>query len=360
MLTREEIFYVWVDSFVGLEYKNKFFLSELAEKYDYQDMENVIKAEREKIVCAIGENAFNTISVSCTNDYVRHILNELAVRNITPITCRSKDYPEWLLNYNIPPFVLYAKGDVHLLKTEMFSIVGSRRSTAHSLKIAEEYAKALSDAGVTLVTGIAQGVDTAVLRAGLLNGGKVISVVAGGFDHIYPSENANLVDEIAEKGLVLSEHVPSIESMPFMFPTRNRIIAGLSSGVLVVSGRKRSGTMYTAGYAVEYSKDLFAVPYSIGVESGEGCNELIKRGALLTDTPDDILNHYDKEVKKEESALTDEEQEVYEFLRNGSKHIEEICANLKKQIFEIKSTISALEIKGLITRVGANVYVAAK
>ena len=142
-----------------------------------------------------------------------------------------------------------------------------------------------------------------------------------------------------------------------MFPVRNRIIAGLSKGVLIVSAGKKSGTIYTAEYAEEYSRDLFAVPYSVGVSCGEGTNDLIKRGAILTDSPTDILSHYGIETRVEEKPqLTDAENQILDILKDGEMHIEKISLKLNKKIFEITPIVALLEVKGYICRAGINVY----
>lgn len=242
-----------------------------------------------------------------------------------------------------------------MLGGKLFTIVGSRKSLPPSKNIAVNYTKELSGAGYALVTGIAEGVDEAVLETALSVGGKAISVIAGGFDNIYPSSHKSLAERIAENGLLISEYPPEVKAMPYFFPLRNRILAALSKGTLVVSASKKSGTIITAEYAEEYGKDLFCVPYSVGIESGVGCNDLIKRGAMLTDSPDDLLDFYGEE-KKEKVFLTSEEKEVTDVLRNGELHIEKMCEALGKQIFEVMPILAVLEIKGVIVKNGNNVY----
>lgn len=277
-------------------------------------------------------------------------------RDIRAVTIVSEEYPESLKNIPIPPLVLYCKGDISLLNGENFGIVGSRKSLPVSRGIAENYAGSLSSAGFTIVSGIAEGADSVALKKAVSSGGKVITVVAGGFDHLYPKSNQSLFDTIAEKGLCVSEQPPETVPQPFMFPVRNRIIAALSSGVVVVSGGLKSGTIYTAGYAEEYSKDVFAVPYTPGIESGAGCNELIKRGAILTDSPEDVLEYYGKRSEKKEIPLSADEKSVLDCLKNGAAHTDEICRALNKKIYEIMPVISALTIKGLAVKAGTNAY----
>ena len=206
-----------------------------------------------------------------------------------------------------------------------------------------------------LMLSLAGHVDAKVISSALSVGGKVVSVVAGGLNHVYPSQHNELVEKVAKSGLVISEYPPDTVPKPFHFPVRNRIIAGLSKGVLIVSGAIKSGTLYTAEYAEEYGKDLFAIPYGVGVPSGAGCNDLIKRGAMLTDCPKDILDFYGKSITKKKIELAQPEREVINVLKNGQLHIDKICTLLNKRVFEITPILSILEIKGIISKSG-NVF----
>jgi len=185
--TKEEKSLLWLDSFINLEYKHKSYL------YKAIIQSNEIKAEIERqkpyIVENMGEGEYNTIHNSANQVYFDFVLDNLERKGVKAITIVSSEYPSELKNIEIPPLVLYAKGDLGLLKQDKLGIVGSRKSLPISIGIANSYAKGLSDAGYTLVTGIAQGVDTAVIESTLKAGGKIISVIAGGFDNLYPKSN---------------------------------------------------------------------------------------------------------------------------------------------------------------------------
>ena len=351
--TKEELLLIWLDSFSGLNSKLKaeLYVKALGEK----SIKDFLIKNRETIVGEADENVFSTLVSSANDVYLKYMLDGYERKGIKAITVQSKGYPESLKNLPFPPTVIYAKGNENLLTGKLFSIVGARKSLPLSISVAKSYAKALVNVGYTLVTGIAEGVDSAVIEEALNNNGKVISVLAGGHDNVYPASHSSLVDKISDSGLVISEYPPEVKAMPYFFPVRNRIIAGLSRGTLVVSAGKKSGTMHTAHYAEEYGKDLFAVPYSVGVASGAGCNELIKMGAMLTDTPDDILSFYGEE-RKEKINLTPNEKEICILLLDGERHIEYICEKLGKQIYEISPIISILEIKGVLSKMGSNVY----
>lgn len=352
---KKELCLIWLDSFLGLEYKHKYELYKRASESG-QPISELLQSSKDYLLSEIGAEAFGTLASSCTAGYLQFVTDGLSRRGVAAVTVESADYPEGLLNTPCPPLVLYAKGDTKLLKSKSFGIVGSRKSLPLSVKIAENYTEELCGAGFTVVTGIAEGIDSAVLKSALNCGGKAISVIAGGFDHVYPASNRDLFERVGKNGLAISEHPPEVSPKPFHFPVRNRIISALAKGVLIVRGALKSGTLYTAEYAEEYGKDLFAVPYSPGIESGAGCNDLIKRGAILTDNPNDILDFYGiKKQNAKKIVLTDSEREIINALKNGELHIEKLSGVLGKRVFEITPTLSILEIKGLVVKTG-NVY----
>lgn len=350
-----ELCLIWLDSFLGLEYKHKQTLYQLInEKVDIKDL--LIKG-KDYIVSEIGEREYSTLLGSANAEYLNFVLSTLEKRGITAITVESKEYPESLKNVSQPPLVIYCKGNIDLLNGNNFSIVGSRKSLPLSINLAKAYAQTLSENGFTIVTGIAEGVDSAVLETVIKNGKSAISVIAGGFDNIYPSSNISLVEKLIKNGLVISESPPEVKPKPFFFPIRNRIIAGLSKGTLIVSGAIKSGTLYTAEYAEEYGRDLFAVPYSAGIDIGAGCNDLIKRGAILTDKPEDILEYYGIEIEERHKVeLTPEQKQIISVLKDGQVHIEKICSALNKRVFEITPVLAMLEISGIIVKNGSNFY----
>ena len=350
--TKDELSIIWLDSFLGLEYKHKVEIFKFI-KNASRISEGLILA-KDYIISSTNESEYKTLINSANQSYLDFILTELDRKGIEAITIESENYPESLANLELNPLVLYAKGDIKLLSGNIFAIVGSRKSLPLSITLAQEYVKKLVK-HFTLVTGIAEGVDSTVIKTALENGGKVISIVAGGFDNIYPSNNQGLADQVAKNGLLISEQPPKIVPKPYLFPIRNRIISGLAQGVLVVSGGIKSGTLYTAEYAGEYGKDLFAIPYNAGVKSGEGCNELIKRGVMLTDKPSDILDFYGIEDKETAVNLSDAEKEIIKALSDGQMHIEKLSAVLNKRTFEIMPMLSILEIKGIVAKSG-NLY----
>ncbi|MBR2498545.1 MAG: DNA-processing protein DprA [Clostridia bacterium] len=352
--TKEQLCIIWLDSFLGLEYKHKAQILEGVN--NTSSITAFLEQSKDYLINALGENVYSTLKSSANREYLEFILNIYKKKGITAITFRNENYPKTFKNINCPPIVIYCKGDTSLLNAKnLFGVVGSRKSLNSSLALTERYVKELIKADFIPVTGIAEGVDAKVLTTAIEEKSKAISVIAGGLDNLYPKQHFDLVEKVSEKGLVVSEYPPQVEPRPFMFPVRNRLISALSIGVLIVSGGMKSGTLYTAEYAEEYGKDLFVVPYSAGVISGAGCNDLIKRGAMLTDTPEDILSFYGVESSSEELNLSVEEKEIVNVLFSGEKHIEKISSALNKRVFEIMPTLSVLEIKKVVVKNG-NTY----
>ena len=357
--TNQELCLLWLDSFIGLEYIHKQQLYKLIN--GKPDIRKLIERGKDYIVSNLSEKVYDTVHASATAEYMDFLMGGLERRNIAAVTVVSEDYPDKLKSISAPPLVLYCKGDASLLKSRAFGIVGSRKSLPLSLSLASEYTKALSKAGFTIVTGIAEGVDTAVLSAATDCGARPVSVIAGGFDNVYPKSNASLFEKVVKNGLAVTESPPETTPLPFLFPVRNRIIAGLAEGVLIASGGLKSGTLYTAEYAEEFGRDVFAVPYSPGVASGAGCNELLKRNPhiMLTDSPKDILDFYGITPEKtERSALNETETKILSLLSEGGKHIDGICSALGMRVQEIAPFLAMLEIKGYVFKNGVNVYCA--
>ena len=353
--TKEELRLIWLDSFVNFEYKHKKALCDcLSGDVPIGDF---LKNGKQDIITAVGEEQYSTLFNSASKNYLDFILNGLERNGIRAVTLKSAEYPELLKNTDLPPLVLYCKGDVSLLKSETFSIVGSRKNIPLSLGIAKTFTEELCTAGYTVVTGIAEGVDGKVLETVLSVGGKAISVVAGGLNNVYPAINRALCDKVAASGLVISEQTPEVKPMPYMFPVRNRIISGLSKGLLLVSGGLKSGTAYTVETALSYGRDVFSVPYSVGVASGAYCNKIIKDGAMLVDSPNDILSYYGKATGKVSvREYSEEEKAVLSSLNDGSLHIEKICEKAGVSVADAMRILTVLEIEGKIYKTGANVY----
>ena len=232
------------------------------------------------------------------------------------LTLSDADYPKLLLEIPDPPLMLYVKGRKELLSSPSVAIVGSRNATAQGRVDAQEFASSLSASGLTIVSGLALGIDAAAHRGGLQGKGSTIAVVGTGADIVYPSRNRELAHEIAEKGCIISEFPLGTGPLASNFPRRNRVISGLSGGILVVEAAARSGSLITAKTAIDQGRDVFAIPGSIHSPLSRGCHELIRQGAKLVETSQDVLEelkHYNgvpassgAEIQAESSSLKED------------------------------------------------------
>ena len=355
--TKEERALIVLDSF-GAEYAKKAKLTKLAAAPS--ELAENFGAYREAVAKITDEETAARMERALAGEeYTEKLLHMYAEKRIECVTFFSAKYPELLRQISDPPFVLYCRGNTELLRERMFAIVGSRHTLPQIAKRTEEFARELSGKFV-IVSGLADGGDTAAV-SGALEGGRVISVLAYGFDHVYPGCNRALLEKVEEKGLAVSEYIPSEKPLPYHFPARNRIIAGLSEGVLVVSGGEKSGTRITAARAYEYGRDVFAFPYSIGVASGAGCNALIKEYAKLTENLVDIYAAFGINLTETEKIpLSDAERTVYEILLDGEAHVAQIAQKSGLKPHEVPIVLTMLEMKKLAVSCGGNRWAAVR
>jgi DNA processing protein len=232
------------------------------------------------------------------------------------LTLADADYPASLLEISDPPPVLYLKGNRTLLGATGIAVVGSRNATPVGLQNAEAFSRALSVAGLTIISGMALGIDAAAHRGGLDGGSSSIAVVGTGLDLVYPARNKALARELAEKGLIVSEFSLGTPALAQNFPRRNRIISGLSRGVLVVEAALASGSLITARQAAEQGREVFAIPGTIHSPFSKGCHQLIKQGAKLVDDANDIL----VELQWRNSVATN--NKLANITANDSEHVD--------------------------------------
>lgn len=270
----------------------------------------------------------------------------------------SADYPKSLFEIPDPPPFLYVRGELRSNEPSI-AVVGSRRGTPYGLLTTGRLAEGLARRGVAVISGMARGVDTAAHKGALAAGGRTIGVLGCGIDKIYPPENRKLFDETVEKGALVSEFPLGTLPLAENFPRRNRIISGLSQGVLVVEAAENSGSLITAQYALEHGRDVFAVPGNITYASCKGTNRLIKQGAKLVDCVEDILEElpgYEPSAGNTPSkaeprtfALTPKEAAIYELLARSPLHIDDIISQTELTAGEVSSMLLHLELKGAIT-----------
>jgi DNA processing protein len=285
--------------------------------------------------------------------------SRLAASGARLVTFTSADYPKSLFEIPDPPPFLYVQGELRCHETAV-AIVGSRRATAYGLQATARLAGSLAGRGVTVISGMARGVDTAAHKGALAAGGRTIGVLGCGIDKIYPPENRKLFKEMAEKGCLVSEFPLGTLPLAENFPRRNRIISGLSRGVLVVEAAENSGSLITAQYALEHGRDVFAVPGNISFATSRGSNRLIKQGAKLVDCVEDILEELpgfgnvsgtaDQQAPAPRNfSLTPKEAAIYEVLARSPLHIDDIIAQTELTAGEVSSMLLHLELKGAVT-----------
>ncbi len=293
-------------------------------------------------------------------------MKKLAACEVSVITIFDKNYPRLLKEISDRPVLLYIKGEITKEDELAISIVGARKHTAYGSRAAEDIARELSQKGVTIVSGLALGIDSFAHRGALLNPkGRTIAVLPCGLDRIYPTTNRYLAQKIySGRGAIISEYPLGTEALKFNFPVRNRIIAGLSLGTVVAEADLKSGTFLTATAALNYNREVFAVPGSIYNEKSIGPNYLIRMGARLITSGQDIfddLNLQDKVGKiKNQKILADtkEEEEILKILsRDKPMHIDILAKSAKIDIAKINQTIIIMEMKGKVKNLGANQYV---
>ena len=278
----------------------------------------------------------------------------------------SRDYPKILKEIHNAPKQLYVRGSLPKDHNLNFAIVGTRAASDYGRTLAFKIAKELAELGFNIVSGLALGIDTQAHLGALEGKGKTTAVMGSAIDDnsIYPSENLNLVKKIISLGgAVISEYEPGTKSEIWFFPERNRIISGLSRGVLVVEAPEKSGALITARAALEQNREVFAIPGSIFSKNSYGTNNLIKSGAKMVVTVDDILEELnltdlktEKGIKEEEN-LTEEEKLILKIVEKEPIHIDKICKISKMAAGQVLSIVSVLEIRGIIKNIGGSKFV---
>ena len=290
-------------------------------------------------------------------------MEKLERYKVKMFVCEDSLYPSRLKEiYDYPP-VLYVRGELPAEDEPCLAVVGTRRPTIYGRQVTEEIVADLARGKITIVSGLARGIDSIAHRATLDAGGKTISVFASGLDIVYPGENAKLAQEIMEHGALVSEYPLGIKPKAENFPLRNRIMSGLSLGVLVVEAGERSGALITAHQAVEQNREVFAIPGSILSPASQGTNRLIQEGAKLVRNYTDILQELNLTIVvqqaeiKEFSPADEFESAILKQLTSEPSHIDEICRRSGLTMPEVSSTLAMLELKGIAKQVGNMNYV---
>ncbi|MBP9854231.1 MAG: DNA-processing protein DprA [Candidatus Omnitrophica bacterium] len=280
--------------------------------------------------------------------------------NIKVIKYTDTQYPELLREISDAPVILYVQGS-GLNSQPSIAMVGSRKSSIYGMTIAEKFANRLAESGVCVVSGLARGIDTAVHNGCLKAGGATVAVLGNGLSNPYPKENALLKEKIAEHGAVISEFPMQTNPMPYNFPRRNRIISGLSLGVIVVEAAEKSGALITADFALEQGRDVYAIPAMIDHPNSLGTHQLIKQGAKLMTSIEDVLEDLNmatvsvaaekKEITQKAvntDMLSEREHSLYRYISDQPIHIDELVSSSSMDIPTATTLLLSLEMKKLI------------
>ncbi|MFA6285420.1 MAG: DNA-processing protein DprA [Parcubacteria group bacterium] len=290
----------------------------------------------------------------------------LSKENIEILTIKDEAYPSQLKEIASAPPVLYIRGDRNILSNKSIAIVGSRKFTEYGRRVTENLTKDLVRAGLTIVSGLALGIDGIAHRAALDAGGLTAAVLGTGIDDrtIYPREHFNLAKNIIENGgALLTEQPPRTPSLKQNFPARNRIMSGLALGTLVIEAAENSGSLITAQFALEQNREVFAVPGDIFSPQSTGANILIKRGAKLVSSTTDILEEFNLSRTHPQLALklfkpkTDEEKIIWKILSNDPLHIDKISKLAKLDTATVSSILATLEIEGAVKNIGGQNFI---
>ncbi|MFZ3121996.1 MAG: DNA-processing protein DprA [Thermodesulfovibrionales bacterium] len=282
-------------------------------------------------------------------------LKKLDATGIKIVSFSNKDYPEMLKNIEDAPIVLYIKGTIQKEDRYAVAVVGSRKYSPYGKLAAEKLSSELSSMGFTIVSGMARGIDTLAHTAAINSGGRSIAVLGSGIDVPYPPENRGLMEKLAASGCVISEFPPGTPPERENFPKRNRIISGLSLGVLVVEATADSGSLITASCALEQGKEVFAVPGNINSANSKGTNELIKKGAKLVQSAEDVIEElapvlkgYIRTREKANIELSVEEKRLCDIMTAEPKHVDMLSRESKMPAQKVLGILLSLELKGIV------------
>ena len=278
------------------------------------------------------------------------------------LVARASDaYPSWLREIPDPPEVLFVRGQLEPRDRMAVAVVGTRHASPYGVQQARRLAGQLARCGLTIVSGLARGIDAAAHRSAIEAGGRTLAVLAGGLERIYPPEHAGLADEVTAAGALLSEMPPRFRPLAGMFPQRNRLISGLSLGVVVVEAATRSGALITARHACEQGREVFAVPGRVDSRTSRGCHRLLRDGAKLVETVDDILEEIAPMIESPASGepalrspaelnLNPVERSVLEAIDHEPTPIDSLVGATGLSMPRVLAAVSALEIRRLVRR----------
>ncbi len=308
---------------------------------------------------AVGDENADLLLKNLSGRYVDDTLLELDQKGISLVSYTDEDYPEIFEGVYPKPLLLYYKGNVKLLKAQNVAVAGPRKPTRYAEAVTYDFCTEFARAGLTVVSGLASGIDGTAHRAALDVGGKTVAVVANGLDIVYPAEHRGLAENILfNDGLIISEYKLKTKPNAYQFPERNRLICGLATALFVPEAAEKSGTMITLNLAAEQGKEVFITPSGINSPEAKGSNKCLQQGARMALSAEDVLNFFDLDGKTQTKAvqISMTEQLVMDVLKAGEMHFEEILEKTELSVRELQSVLSEMEIDDLIIRSDGNYY----
>lgn len=343
----------------------------------FHSPEKVFAADRARLsdLQFLSDSLIGKILHPENEEFVNNQLELLDKYGVRLTSIHDEEYPDLLKFIYNPPILLYIKGEILPEDNRSLAVVGTRKPTAYGKMVVEIIVRELARAGFTIVSGLAYGIDKYAHQAALSAGGRTVAVFGTGLDTVYPSSHRRLAQEIIQSGALISEFPLRSKIEPWNFPTRNRIISGMSKGTLVIEGQKTSGAILTAKIALDQNRDVFAVPGNINSPQSDGPNMLIKQGAKPVATVEDILEEYrvQLEIAEEQGAvqsngqkaqkafvpkMTNEESEIYRLLQDHQKNLtlDKMVQLTKFSPAELSVILLNMELKGIIRREAQNRY----
>lgn len=349
---------IFLSSFEFMNYNKEERLLSLFD--EPKNLRSEFRTRKEDIIKIFDENTYLLMLSHLDDIYIDTFVRELLKKGIMVITRYSSYYPDKLRYISTSPFHLFVKGNLDLLNTKSVGIVGTRNPTIYGKSVTENFSKKLAQNELTIVSGLAYGVDSIAHKSCLTENGNTIAVLGCGINNIYPAQHFELAKTVSEKGLLISEYLPHVKAEYYFFPVRNRIIAALSDAVLITEAGLKSGVMHTKEYALDYGKEVYAVPGNINSKMSEGTNLLIRsHQAICATSPDQILEDLGIRYvisKKPKIRLSDNEKMIVEFLEDGEKHFEEILKVTKLDTKTLNSCLTTMQINEIIKKLDGNYY----
>jgi DNA processing protein len=322
--------------------------------------EAVLARKRSELGSLVSATTLEALDSARLGDAVARALDWAAADEHFVVTLADESYARALLEIADPPPLLYAHGRIELLQLPALAIVGSRNASAQGVSNAEHFAKALSDAGLTIVSGLALGIDAAAHRGGLAGVSSTIAVLGTGIDVVYPSRNAELAAEIARSGLLLSEFPLGTAAIAHNFPRRNRLISGMARGCLIVEAALASGSLITARSAADQGREVFAIPGSIHSPLSKGCHALIKAGAKLVESAEDVLAELGgfRPSGYANTALNAGQTDagLLGLMGHDPVDVDSLCARAGWSAEQVASELLRLELDGRVTALPGGLY----